>query len=135
MVEWTEEFEDGRRGDWVKACAWYYIRMSNELLVQEGVTSFVRLVIDHHVRLLACVRGGEEDFAYLLEEVERVQASSEVPGNDDVLHDKEILQTLVDLRELAESSITFNAFNKPSKRRMIVFYVLFVWNDQGIWCS
>lgn len=80
-VEWFEEdtsggdsSEEGANGKWVISTARYYIRMANQLLVEDenfGSESrgFVMLTADLNVKLRSCYKGkGQEDFNRLVNE-------------------------------------------------------------------
>lgn len=81
-LEWYEDSEAGGHGHggggvWVTSHARYYIRMANQLLVEdqahggtaEEARGFVIITADLSVRLVSCLKGkGEEDFARLLNE-------------------------------------------------------------------
>lgn len=90
-VEWFEESNDtsqdwsaneGGNGTWISSSARYYIRIANQLLVEDkdfGQESrgFVILTADLNVRLLNCHKGrGQEDFNRLINE-NTVQSSPE----------------------------------------------------------
>lgn len=91
-VEWFEENPDGGQdwedgtdgngGTWVSSSARYYIRIANQLLVEDkdfgqDTRGFVILTADLNVRLLSCHKGrGAEDFHRLINE-STVQSSPE----------------------------------------------------------
>jgi hypothetical protein len=77
-VEWFEEENPGHddgveaRGSWVASQARYYIRIANQVLVEDnesedGTKGYVMLTADLNLRLLRCQRGkGLEDFNRLV---------------------------------------------------------------------
>lgn len=75
-VEWFEEAEDGQgEGSWVPSSARYYIRMANQLLVEDKVQGsaetrgFVIITADMNVKLVKCHKNrGIEDFNRLINE-------------------------------------------------------------------
>lgn len=92
-VEWFEETGDGEAnnknvsgdqnaalGKWVASSARYYIRMANQLLVEDenfgqDARGFVMLTADLNVKLLQCNKGrGQEDFNRLV--IENITQSS-----------------------------------------------------------
>lgn len=90
-VEWFEESNDnsqdwsaneGGNGTWISSSARYYIRIANQLLVEDKdfgqeTRGFVILTADLNVRLLNCHKGrGQEDFNRLINE-NTVQSSPE----------------------------------------------------------
>jgi hypothetical protein len=89
-VEWFEENTDATQesngdnanGTWVASSARYYIRIANQLLVEDKdfgqeTRGFVILTADLNVRLLSCHKGkGSEDFYRLINEG-AVQSSPE----------------------------------------------------------
>jgi hypothetical protein len=75
-VEWFEEAEDGQgEGSWIPSSARYYIRMANQLLVEDKVQGsaetrgFVIITADMNVKLVKCHKNrGIEDFNRLINE-------------------------------------------------------------------
>ncbi len=80
--DWEESAADGNAGTWVSSSARYYIRIANQLLVEDkdfgqDTRGFVILTADLNVRLLSCHKGrGAEDFHRLINE-NTVQSSPE----------------------------------------------------------
>jgi hypothetical protein len=94
-VEWFEESEDGlgdaeavdgTNGTWISSSARYYIRIANQLLVEDKdlgqeTRGFVIITADMNLKLLKCHKGkGIEDFARLINEhvVQSTKESEEV---------------------------------------------------------
>jgi len=80
-VEWfeddpnsNEDFNGDIPGKWIQSSARYYIRIANQILVEdmdseEGVRGFVMLSADQNIRLLHCHKGrGLDDFTRLIGE-------------------------------------------------------------------
>lgn len=75
-VEWFEEAEDGQgEGSWIPSSARYFIRMANQLLVEDKVQGsaetrgFVIITADMNVKLVKCHKNrGIEDFNRLINE-------------------------------------------------------------------
>jgi len=73
-VEWFEEDVDGGAGKWIKSLARFYIRMANQILVEdiqagEHSHGYVMLTADLNVRLRKCVKDkGVDDFNRLINE-------------------------------------------------------------------
>lgn len=84
-VEWFEESEDGSgepatwaadgtMGTWIPSCARYFIRMANQLLVEDkategGARGFVIITADLNLKLKVCQKNkGIEDFNRLINE-------------------------------------------------------------------
>ncbi len=80
--DWSAGGADGSNGSWVSSSARYYIRIANQLLVEDKdfgqeTRGFVILTADLNVRLLNCHKGrGAEDFNRLVNE-NTVQSSPE----------------------------------------------------------
>jgi hypothetical protein len=74
-VEWFEEAEDGGEGNWIPSPARYYIRIANQLLVEEKAQGtdetrgFVIIFADLNVKLLRCHKSrGIDDYEWLIRE-------------------------------------------------------------------
>lgn len=73
-VEWFEEDADGGGGKWVKSLARFYIRMANQILVEDILSGehshgYVMLTADLNVRLRKCIKDrGNDDFNRLINE-------------------------------------------------------------------
>jgi hypothetical protein len=80
-LEWFEEDPESHDdtngeapGRWIQSFARYYIRIANQILVEdgdseEGVRGYVMLVADSNIRLLHCYKGkGLDDFSRLIQE-------------------------------------------------------------------
>jgi hypothetical protein len=71
-VEWLEENENGSAGNWTLSCARYFIRIANQLLVEDKdngqqTRGFVILNADANLKLLFCHKNkGTEDFCRLI---------------------------------------------------------------------
>lgn len=71
-VEWFEDVDDGTTGSWTLSSARYYIRIANQLLVEDkdngqATRGFVILTADLNLRLLFCHKNkGAEDFYRLI---------------------------------------------------------------------
>lgn len=102
-VEWFEEDNDsnedlngGVKGRWIASSARYYIRIANQILVEDtysgdGIRGYVMLLADQNVRLLHCHKGrGLEDFSRLISEnvvqhiPEALDAGDVPPSMDDL---------------------------------------------------
>jgi hypothetical protein len=111
-VDWFDESELGLaeshsvKGTWIASSAWYYIRMTNQLLVEDEnfqhqeSRAFVLITADKNLKLLNCHKGkGIDDFARLIDEgvvqsspkaaeVARSRAQEESTAPDDVVRRK-----------------------------------------------
>lgn len=78
-VDWFDESElglaesHGVKGTWIASSAWYYIRMTNQVLAEDkgflDKKCFVIVTADQNLKLLNCRKGkGIEDFARLIDE-------------------------------------------------------------------
>eukprot|EP01039_Chlorochromonas_danica_P000899 gene899-980_t len=128
-LEWYEEPEGGtagvnsNKGVWISSFARYYIRMANQLLVedqevgQEG-RGFVIITADLTVRLLACMKGkGEEDFSRLINEgiVQSTPAAAEYAANVQQASAKKASRGSEDLASETSGSGSFSLLKKLSE--------------------
>jgi len=81
-VDWFEDDADGGGGKWVESLARFYIRMANQILVEDILSGehshgYVMLTADLNVKLRKCIKDrGADDFNRLINEG-LVQASAE----------------------------------------------------------
>lgn len=112
-VEWFEEAEDSPgtgEGTWVPSSARYYIRIANQLLVEDKVQGggetrgFVIITADMNVRLVKCHKNrGIDDFNRLINE--GIVSSSEGAGGDSPEKGEgESSGSGVNVRKLAETA-------------------------------